>query len=457
MITGKLPSGKTATEAGNGLAVSTRPSRVATAWALAGLLVIGGLLRLGAVLTVGDVPVPHGDERYYTRAAQTMAAGNSYPGAMHPPGYPSFLAVVFGLFGDSLTAARLAQIPISLMCIALVFDLARRGFGYWPAFVSGAVCALHPTLVSYTHFLWSETLFSALLLLSFWLLMQFDESKREPWLIAAGTVLGLAALTREMIVYFIPFTVLWLWLGDRAAVRTQLRRVVLLLCPVVLVILPWSVRNFRVFHRFVLISAQGWTVTAIGNLLPRDGSPLARDPASRELQQRLLHIEDEIQRETVARAIALDLIAREQPWWIFKKLWRDTYLLFTPDSQLSRFLREGWFRPEMQPWAQKLRSVELGFYVVQMLLGIAALWLVPAGRMKWLAVAWIVFSLAVFVVAVADHRYRVPLLPLFALYAGPLLFGKFVRNHNVIWRLVGAVVCVAIFAVVVTAFAHTGN
>lgn len=415
-------------------------------WALAGLLLLGGALRLAAVLTVGAVPQLHGDEVWYIRAARAFAAGHDYPSSQHAPGLSLLMAAVFQVAGG-LTAARLAQIPVSLLSVALVYELVRRRFGSRAAFLSGALCAVHPTLIHYTHFLWSETLFAALLLLSFWLLVRFDESRREAWLLAAGAALGLAALTREMVIQFTPLLAVWLWRGGGGGAAGAVRRIAWVMVPLACVVLPWTARNYTVHGQFVLITTTRWAALAVGNELPQPWS-VSDQTRERAALAALMAVKDEIRREQVARAMAIAAIAREQPWWIAKKLWRNTCLLFTPESQLSRFTRAGWLRPAMTDLGWTLFRVETAVYVAQMLLGITALWLVPGGRPKGLVVAWIAFSLLVYVVSTANHRYRVPLLPLFALYAGPLLTGQIIRDRRLALRVLGAAACILVFAAV---------
>jgi hypothetical protein len=82
-------------------------------------------------------------------------------------------------------------------------------------------------------------------------------------------------------------------------------------------------------------------------------------------------------------------------------------------------------------------------------LGLVALWLVPGGRLKLLVVALLLFHWAVYVVANATNRFRVPLLPFLALYAGPLLVGHGRGARVATWRIAGAVASVATFALVV--------
>src|SRR5262249_15488354 len=65
-------------------------------------------------------------------------------------------------------------------------------------------------------------------------------------------------------------------------------------------------------------------------------------------------------------------------------------------------------------------------------------WLVPGGRVLVLVVSLILLFLRIYLLAAANHRYRVPLLPLFALFVGPLVCGDVASVRSRAPRRVGA-------------------
>jgi 4-amino-4-deoxy-L-arabinose transferase-like glycosyltransferase len=426
--------------------MASRPTTPRARTLIVSLLLAGLLPRLAAILTVGDVPEPHGDEHYYVSAAQALARGEGHPGSVRPPGFPLFLAAVLKLTGGGLTALRIAQIPLALLAMVIVFDLVDRRFGPRPALVSALLVAWSPDLVHYTHFLWSETLLAALLLLAVWALDRHDREPSLRWVVVAALALGAAALTREMAVFLLPAAVVWLVLGQSGP-RRRSAAVVLSLVTVACVV-PWTLRNYRLHGRFVLISTNRWYPIAEGNLLA-EGDPVLATERVRELRRRYLGNPDEISREAAARDIARQAIREAQPWWIARKAVLTACLVFAPSrSQLGRFLEQGWIRPRWQPAAAKLRRLEAPVYGAAMLVSLTALWLVPDPRLKWLAVSFLLVFLAVYLVGNAAHRFRVPLLPLLGLYAGPLLCGRGVTSAP---RVAGAALTLAAFLAVVVA------
>jgi 4-amino-4-deoxy-L-arabinose transferase-like glycosyltransferase len=409
------------------------------------VLTVAAVLRVAAIFTVGDVAEPHGDEAYYVAAAQSLAAGSGYPGSMRPPAFAFYLAAASRLLGDSLTQLRLAMLPLSLASVALVFALVSRRFGPGPALVSGLFAALNPDLVHYTHFLWSETLLAALLLAALWALHRYAADGRRTWLAAAGLALGGAALTREMALGLVPLVAWWLLRGPR---ERGLRSAAIVCAVAAACVVPWTVRNHRLLGRLVAVSTNRWYPVAEGNLL-LDADPERAARRVRELRRSYYGNPDEFSREAAARGQALAAIRDQQPLWLLKKSAFNTCLLLAPSrSQLARFLEEGWLRPRWRPAAAVLVRLEAVVYALGVLVGIIGLWLVPGDRLKWLVAALCLAFLAVYIVANAAHRFRVPLLPLLCLYAGPLLCGRVVLSPG---RMAGALLGALVFLAVVAA------
>ncbi|MFM8412802.1 MAG: ArnT family glycosyltransferase [Alphaproteobacteria bacterium] len=409
---------------------------------LAIVLAVAAITRIAATLTVGSSPDLHGDEGDYVAAALSLARGRGYPGAVRAPGYPAWLAGVFAVFGESLAAARLAQVPLALAMVAMVFDLVRPRWGARAAAISAAVVALHPTLVSYGHFLWSETLVSTLLVACAWTLDRYSRSGRESWLAACGVATGLLVLSREM---FAPLALAaWAWSAAGADPATWLRRGALLLLPAALLVLPWTARNHALLGRWVPVSTTRWMPMAQGNLLPADGSWLRPSNGS-DFLVRYRAVPGEVEREEFARGVALDAIRSEQPGWIAKKLARTNYLLFLPWSQLGRHAARDWLPERWRAVGWPLFALEVIFYLVATAAGIVALWWVPSRGLAPLVVVPIVFQLAVYVVANANHRFRVPMLPLLAVLVGPLLSGVRADDHRAL-RLAGTLLCLLALA-----------
>jgi 4-amino-4-deoxy-L-arabinose transferase-like glycosyltransferase len=206
-----------------------------------------------ALLRQGPLPV-HTVERYLYHPL----GSDTY----HPPGYYYFLAGIYGLFGHSYLAVRIAQALLDTVTCLLIYLLAKEAFGPIAGLIAGLVAAAYPPLIFYTGVLLTETLTTFLLTaaaLCVLSLARFEHVRRQVLLLLAGLLLGLAIITRSVFLVTVPLVLLWLltlaegWRGWSSSVRRTLS----LLVPIVLVIIPITVRNWQIHGRFVLISTNG--------------------------------------------------------------------------------------------------------------------------------------------------------------------------------------------------------
>ena len=422
---------------------------------LALVLCIALAVRLLALVPFLDAK-PVYDEAYYLSVAEALVEGRGHtnglsgseaPAAIRPPLYPAVLAGIRTLGASSVREFRVFQIIPSLVTVFLVFSLCARRFGTRAGFVSALFCALSPSLVHYSHLLWPESLAAMLLALFFWLMDRYDRSESFIDLALAGLVLGVGALNKSVWAYFGVVSGVWLFLraGTR---RRRAGAVALLLLGIAVVVLPWTLRNYRALDKFVLVADQTWWAIAVGSVYPVDdwflGDP---DPEMRSVLMARARRLPEPARDAYWREVSLQLIAERQPGWLLHKLVRTPAALYSLQSGQLRFIENGWI--EMRPSAARALIVAdvLGHYLT-LIPGIIALWVVPGGRLKWLVVLAILFINGVHVLANAFPRYHVALLPLFLLYAGPLLTRSYDRARVHSWQWAGAALTVLAFVLI---------
>jgi 4-amino-4-deoxy-L-arabinose transferase-like glycosyltransferase len=404
---------------------------------LLALLLVALVARLAALVAFADLDRGRGDESYYLAQARSLVQHGVYNGALRPPAQSAAIAGVFAVFGESLLAARLLQVIFSLATVGLVFDVCRHRLGVRAASASALLCAIHPTLVHYAHLLWSETSYGMLLLLVIWSLERFDRDANRGWIVMAGVALGGAALTRETALYFLPVAGIWLLLGSdrRLKLRDRARPAILLGLATLVVVAPWAVRNSVKYDALVSLSTNRWRMIAQGNVAPEVVPTLRARSGSRFVYRDARH---PLGREQIARGLALDAIRRRQPWWLAEKVRDSTRDLVATKSQLARFLRRGWLAPDATGAARALVAVETAILVVVLVAGVAGLWLARAGRLQALVVSLIAVHWAIYVVSFAHYRFAVPLLPLLAIVAGPVLTTWPPWHGRRAWQVVGA-------------------
>lgn len=217
------------------------------------------------------------DQAEYSRFAWSLATGQGYqgmepgggpdirPSAYIPPGTPALYALVYVLTSSrSVIAVRLVQCVIGALSVVLVFLLANALFGRRTAWIAGILFALYPPAAYYCYELMSETLF-VFFLIAFLLLCVAYLAPSPSWksALATGLVLGLAMLTRPAMLFLFPFYLLWLVLVFRSMRQIGLGLLMVLFAA--LVITPWSIRNYPIYHRYVMVTPAMWTVMVQGN------------------------------------------------------------------------------------------------------------------------------------------------------------------------------------------------
>lgn len=476
---------------------------------IGGLLLLALLLRLAFLFLAGvDAPLT-GDELAYQQIAENLAAGRGFvqtnnpffPGqtlyAWQAPLYPLSLGVIYLLLGPNIFLAKLFGVILSTATVYLVYDLAQHIFRHpllpWArddavaqgiARVSGLLIAIYPGFLTHAHLLLSETLFIFLLILAFNLVARAVEAankddSRSAWLgsaalfAAAAMAWGLATLTRGIALYFMLLLALWiaktLWPSGGNAVEDDGRRPIadrherprpaaprrnavllplLFLLAACLVIAPWTLRNYRVFHQFVLLETKGGVNFWLGNSpdTPKDFIRNVWKVGVREPMLAALPA-DELARDRAGYALGMAYIAAEPLAFIarmpikFADFWGFERNLVDVAQATTR--GAGW--NSLSKIVVDLWSILL--YGLILLWGSAGFVYAPDNQWKLLLGGFVLYLIFAHLVFFGDARFHLPLIPLFALYAGWMIVLRN-RLHYPLPRVALAVALAILFGAV---------
>ncbi|MHB1295238.1 MAG: ArnT family glycosyltransferase [Anaerolineae bacterium] len=250
---------------------------------LAVIIVLAVLLRLGVALYLGDVvdaPPLLTDQRSYHALGQRLLGGHGYSfdrnwypftPAETPTAHWSFLyslvvAAVYAVFGPHPLAVRIVQGVLGGVALPwLAYRLAKRLLPQRQAvpFLAALLTAGYPYLALYAATLMTETLFIGLVLWTLEISLRIEAEVRAgravPLRDAAllGSGLGLAVLTRQSLMPWLP--VLFLWLLWRArqghSLKPTFRALALAGAIIVALVIPWTYRNYRVYGEFLLLNS----------------------------------------------------------------------------------------------------------------------------------------------------------------------------------------------------------
>jgi hypothetical protein len=248
-------------------------------WLWAGTALAAGLLlRLWFVTHMAKVD---GDSLVYGEIARTwlqhgvygVSEGGSLSGALmvrptlsRLPGYPLFLAACFRLFGmANYRAVVYVQIAADLVSCCLASALAGRLFGRRARLPVLWLAALCPFTANYSAVVLAETLVFTTIALALYAFARWQQAglgyNRWLWVIAAA--LGYSILLRPeqgLLAAAIMPPMLWAALATRERrirpLHSALPVVAAALCAI-LPLVPWTVRNERVFHVFQPLAPRG--------------------------------------------------------------------------------------------------------------------------------------------------------------------------------------------------------
>jgi 4-amino-4-deoxy-L-arabinose transferase-like glycosyltransferase len=250
-------------------------SRALRAGLVAAILILALALRIGEVQRTDASYRPINDAGSYLTLASEIAHTGDYslshrpgsgaggtrgPSAYFAPGYPYFLALVDLIDGHpvrrdgAVHPARIAQAVLGTITVALVGLVGLELFGLTAGLIALVLAAIYPVGIGLAGVLVAENLLTPLVLGAVYAGLRVRRAGRPrtayAWVAGAGVLTGLATLTHENAVLIALPLLPAVWrVGPRRLVAPAL-----LLATAALTILPWTIRNAEVMHRFIPVS-----------------------------------------------------------------------------------------------------------------------------------------------------------------------------------------------------------
>jgi hypothetical protein len=304
---------------------------VAAAWALR-MVVVAAVFR-----DVAD-PARHyesfGNEVGWIARSITLHQGFSSPfftltgpTALLPPLYPYLLALIFKAFGiysakSALTILTLNSIFSALTCVP-IYLAARLSLNARAALFAGWGWAIYPFAIYFSAGrVWEFSLTSLLLTTCFWLALSLHLHPRPARWLGFGALYGLAGLSNPAVFSLFPVLLLlplWrIWKLRRAAgdgafgglfSREVLRSGVFAAVGLVVVLTPWTIRNYRTMHILCPVRDCFWYELWSGNNGDSSNPTLAwTHPASNPDELKLYQSQGEIAYIAQKRVVVRDYV-----------------------------------------------------------------------------------------------------------------------------------------------------
>lgn len=179
------------------------------------------------------------------------------PGIFRTPGYPTFLAVVYYLFGHSHQAAYVAQALLDAVSSVLITLIGLRLLPSRVALIGGCLYALYPYSAYFCGVLSQDTLLTFSVLTALYLTTRIDLllPSRWRWLVIGFTI-GIAALVKSILILYL-FVPALLVLFAVQGLRLKIGALAMLGLGVAVVISPWAGRNYVQFQSFPPLAVGG--------------------------------------------------------------------------------------------------------------------------------------------------------------------------------------------------------
>lgn len=175
-----------------------------------------------------------------------------------PPGYPLYLALVYGTLGRSFFAAQLVQnVLTSAGCVLLTLAAARLA-GWGVGIGGGLIAALSPHLAFSSNFLLPDALSALPLLAALVVLARAHPGPRAGWWTSAlaGALVGAGVWLRPNVMLLAPLLAAMIVVIARER-RRALGHAAALLGAAFATIAPITLRNHAVFGEWVPVSING--------------------------------------------------------------------------------------------------------------------------------------------------------------------------------------------------------
>lgn len=296
------------------------------------------LIRVVWMLLVDPKPLSDFDWYYARGIDMSLGRGlqeHGVPTAYWPVGYPAFLGALFALFGKSLLVAKIANLLLYMGVIALSYWLAGRLFrSTLTARLTLLILAFYPNHIAYTSLVASESLWAFLMLLGIALLLL--PGSRSLMAILSGITFGLACLVRPQLLPVPLIALLLLPRGERPRpLGERLLTLAGVYATILVVLVPWTIRNYRAFGHVVLVSTNAGGNLLTGNNPWADGTYMER-PEFTEI----VGPGNEYEKDRRAKSYAIDYI-REHPLATLKLMPRKLWYLYRGDIEGIRWSTQG--------------------------------------------------------------------------------------------------------------------
>ncbi len=185
------------------------------------------------------------------------------PTAWLAPVYPLIVAGIFLVFGVQTPASAIAVMVFNSLCSAvtgvIVYQIGRDIHSEKAGLFAGWLWAFSPPVAILPFIPWDTSLSALILGAALLMVLRLQAGKSDNWA-ACGATWGVAGLVNPSLLVPLPVVAMLLTAWEK-----RLRSVLIMIGFAAIVILPWTVRNYAVFHKIMLVRSNGLAEVYFGN------------------------------------------------------------------------------------------------------------------------------------------------------------------------------------------------
>ncbi len=229
------------------------------------------LVRIIYNSTVARGYIPRYDAGYYNGLGQHLIDEHCFcveaykPTTGRAPFWPFIIAAIYTITGPKNFYARLFLCFLGAGTCVLTYLYAKDMFNRWIGWIASVIAACYPGLYIYDGWLYSESVYTFLLLAFAYSLFLLQSTAQVRWMIASGFALALAALTRPNGLILLAMLLVWAGIMLKTSIlswRVLLRSILSIVLITLCLIIPWTLRNYKEAHTFIPVATGSGLVLA---------------------------------------------------------------------------------------------------------------------------------------------------------------------------------------------------
>lgn len=214
------------------------------------------------------------------QVAKSIAEGKGFSSPLGPPDtgptawftpiYPYLLAAIFKLFGifsgKSHVVIQTLNCAFAALTVIPIHGIAKRTFGEGVATGAAWMWVFLPTALYYpVVWVWDTALTALIFSLIFWATLALREKQSVRLWAGYGALWAVGTLINPVILSLFPFLLGWLIWDARKVSVSWARPAAAALLVFAMCLVPWTIRNYRVFGKIIVLRSNFGLELWLGN------------------------------------------------------------------------------------------------------------------------------------------------------------------------------------------------